>query len=35
MYGAQSLRTWARTSFEAHYRFADGGFRCVRTASSS
>ncbi|WP_437791851.1 SUMF1/EgtB/PvdO family nonheme iron enzyme [Sorangium sp. So ce693] len=35
MYGAQSLRTWARTSFEAHYRFAGGGFRCVRTASAS
>jgi serine/threonine-protein kinase len=33
MYGAQSLRTYARTSFEAHYRFAGGGFRCVRAAS--
>jgi serine/threonine-protein kinase len=30
MYGAQSLRTHARTSFEPHYRFAGGGFRCVR-----
>jgi formylglycine-generating enzyme required for sulfatase activity len=34
MYGAQSLRTYARTSFEPHYRFAGGGFRCVRTASA-
>jgi len=33
MFGAQSLRTYARTSFEAHYRFAGGGFRCVRAAS--
>jgi formylglycine-generating enzyme required for sulfatase activity/predicted Ser/Thr protein kinase len=31
MYGARSLRTYARTSFEAHYRFADGGFRCARS----
>jgi serine/threonine protein kinase len=31
MYGAQSLRTYARKGFEAHYRFADGGFRCART----
>ena len=30
MYGARSLRTFARTSFEAHYRFAGGGFRCAR-----
>jgi serine/threonine-protein kinase len=30
MYGAQSLRTTSRTSFEPHYRFAAGGFRCVR-----
>jgi serine/threonine-protein kinase len=30
MYGSQSLRTYARTSFEPHYRFAGGGFRCVR-----
>jgi serine/threonine-protein kinase len=33
MFGAQSLRTYARTSFEAHYRFAGGGFRCVRSVS--
>jgi formylglycine-generating enzyme required for sulfatase activity/tRNA A-37 threonylcarbamoyl transferase component Bud32 len=33
MYGASSLRTYARTSFEAHYRFAGGGFRCARTPS--
>lgn len=31
MYGTRSLRTYARTSFEAHYRFADGGFRCARS----
>ena len=31
MYGAQSLRTYARTSFERRSRFASGGFRCVRT----
>jgi serine/threonine-protein kinase len=30
MYGAQALRTTSRTSFEPHYRFAGGGFRCVR-----
>jgi serine/threonine-protein kinase len=30
MYGAQALRTYSRTSFEPHYRFAAGGFRCVR-----
>ncbi|MFO0756830.1 MAG: SUMF1/EgtB/PvdO family nonheme iron enzyme [Byssovorax sp.] len=29
MFGARSLRTYARTSFEAHYRFAGGGFRCA------
>ncbi|MCC6556350.1 MAG: SUMF1/EgtB/PvdO family nonheme iron enzyme [Polyangiaceae bacterium] len=34
MYGAQSLRTYARTSFEPRSRFASGGFRCVRSASS-
>ena len=28
---AASLRTFSRTSFEAHYRFGDGGFRCVRS----
>jgi serine/threonine-protein kinase len=32
MYGSRALRTYSRTSFEAHYRFADGGFRCARTA---
>jgi serine/threonine-protein kinase len=32
LFGAQSLRTYARTSFEPHYRFAGGGFRCVRVA---
>lgn len=32
MYGAQTLRTYSRTSFEPHYRFADGGFRCARSA---
>jgi len=31
MYGARSLKTFARTSFEPHYRFAGGGFRCART----
>ena len=29
MYGARSLRTYARTSFEAEVRFAGGGFRCA------
>ncbi|HSN99359.1 MAG TPA: SUMF1/EgtB/PvdO family nonheme iron enzyme [Candidatus Nanopelagicales bacterium] len=33
MFGAQSLRAYARTSFDARYRFADGGFRCARSAS--
>jgi serine/threonine-protein kinase len=32
MYGPRSLRTFARTGFEAHYRFASGGFRCARSA---
>jgi serine/threonine-protein kinase len=32
MYGPRSLRTYARTSFEAEVRFAGGGFRCVRSA---
>jgi formylglycine-generating enzyme required for sulfatase activity len=32
MYGPRSLRTFSRTSFEAHYRFASGGFRCARSA---
>src|SRR5262249_34297778 len=31
MYGLRSLKTTARTSFEPHYRFAGGGFRCART----
>jgi len=31
MYGPRSLRTFARTSFEPHYRFAGGGFRCARS----
>jgi serine/threonine-protein kinase len=31
MYGASSLRTYARRSLEAHYRLADGGFRCAKT----
>jgi serine/threonine-protein kinase len=30
MYDAGSLRTFARVGFEAHYRFAGGGFRCAR-----
>ncbi len=32
MYGPRSLRTFSRTGFEAHYRFAGGGFRCARNA---
>jgi serine/threonine-protein kinase len=32
MYGPRSLRTFARTGFEAHYRFASGGFRCAKSA---
>ncbi len=31
MYDAKSLRTFARIGFEAHYRFAGGGFRCARS----
>jgi len=31
MYGPRSLRTTSRTSFEPHYRFAGGGFRCARS----
>jgi serine/threonine-protein kinase len=31
LFGAQSLRTYARASFEPHYRFAGGGFRCARS----
>jgi serine/threonine protein kinase len=30
MYGTRALRTYSRTSFEGHYRFGDGGFRCAR-----
>jgi serine/threonine-protein kinase len=33
LYGARSLRTYARTSFQPHYRFALGGFRCARSAA--
>jgi serine/threonine-protein kinase len=33
MYGPRALRTYSRTSFESHYRFGDGGFRCARSAS--
>ncbi len=32
LYGATSMRTTSRTSFEPHYRFALGGFRCVKGA---
>ncbi len=32
LFGPQALRTYARTSFEPHYRFAGGGFRCARSA---
>jgi serine/threonine-protein kinase len=32
MFGPRSLRTYSRTSYDAHYRFASGGFRCARTA---
>lgn len=31
MFNSRSLRTFSRTSFEPHYRFAGGGFRCART----
>jgi serine/threonine-protein kinase len=30
LYGPRALRTFARTGYEAHYRFAGGGFRCAR-----
>jgi serine/threonine-protein kinase len=33
MFGARSLRTYSRTSYDEEYRFASGGFRCVRTPS--
>jgi len=32
LFGPDALRTYARTSFEPHYRFAGGGFRCARSA---
>jgi serine/threonine-protein kinase len=32
LYGPRSLLTYSRTGFEAHYRFASGGFRCARSA---
>jgi serine/threonine protein kinase len=32
MFGPHALRTTARTSFEPHYRFGGGGFRCARPA---
>jgi serine/threonine-protein kinase len=31
LYGPRALRTFFRTSYEAHYRFAGGGFRCARS----
>ena len=30
LYGPRALRTFWRTSYEARYRFAGGGFRCAR-----
>jgi formylglycine-generating enzyme required for sulfatase activity len=30
MYDARALRTYARMGFDPHYRFAEGGFRCVK-----
>jgi serine/threonine-protein kinase len=30
MYDARALRTYARMSFDPHYRFAEGGFRCAK-----
>ncbi|HET9957508.1 MAG TPA: SUMF1/EgtB/PvdO family nonheme iron enzyme, partial [Polyangiaceae bacterium] len=30
--GPRALRTYARRSFEANYRFGDGGFRCAQSA---
>ena len=32
LYGPSALRTFGRTSYEPHYRFAGGGFRCARSA---
>ncbi len=34
LYGARSLRAYARTSFDSDYRLADGGFRCARSPDS-
>ena len=31
LFGPDALRTYSRTSFEPHYRFAGGGFRCARS----
>ena len=33
MYGARALRTYSRTGFEPHVRFAGGGLRCARDAA--
>ena len=33
VYDARALRAYARMGFDPHYRFAEGGFRCVKTAS--
>lgn len=33
MYDARALRTYARMGFDPHYRFAEGGFRCVKPTS--
>ena len=32
MFGPRALRTYARTSYAPDYRFAAGGFRCVKSA---
>jgi serine/threonine protein kinase len=34
VFDARALRTYSRTSFEAHYRFGAGGFRCARSAKA-
>jgi serine/threonine-protein kinase len=31
MYDARALRTYARMGFDPHYRFAEGGFRCLKS----
>jgi formylglycine-generating enzyme required for sulfatase activity len=31
VYDARALRTYARMGFDPHYRFAEGGFRCVKS----